>query len=136
MRTGVFFLSHHTILGGFFPSIHNPEHACTSLCRTASLWLCSGASPPVFFPPGLFLRDTPLFLQNRQLPLIASTQWPAADGSAALPYAQNFPLVLFIFPAEGSACSPWPLSCRRETSALLCSKSPPKRSRGCTDLME
>lgn len=91
--------------------------------------------PSVFFSPGLFLRNPPIFFfQNRQFPLIASTQWLAAGGSVALPDAQNFPLVLFICPAEGSACSPRALSCRRETSALLCSKSPPKRSRGCTDL--
>ena len=84
-----------------------------------------------FYPP-TFSGIHPLFLQSRLLPLIGSTQPPAAEASLAVPYARNFPLVLLAFPSEGSTCFPQPLACRsvRETSALLCSKSPPKRSQG------
>lgn len=55
-----------------------------------------------FSPQALFSKIHPLLFQSRLFPLIASTQPPAAEGSVALPYAQNFPLVLFVFPAEGS----------------------------------
>ncbi|XP_041334836.1 uncharacterized protein LOC121359741 [Pyrgilauda ruficollis] len=107
--------------------------SCRGVTAFGRLWTIPG------FPGGVmehhgrnFHLDPSSYGFGRQFPLTASTQWLAADGSVALPHAQNFPLVLFICPEEEEVPA---LSCRRETSALLCSKSPPESSRGCTDLM-
>lgn len=86
-----------------------------------------------FFPQASFSKTHPLFFQSTLFPLIASAQPSAAEGSVALPYAQNFPLVLFVFPAEGSlspaeACGKRLPSCvqsplQREAKGALTSRS-------------